>query len=101
MPHNKDLKKALHTLADSLNIRDHVFFLGTRTDIPELYATFDIFALSSFSEGTSVTLLEAMGAGVPIVATKVGGNPEIVKDHETGYLVPNDDEHAMAERTQL
>lgn len=89
---------SLQLLAKSLGIDDKTIFLGARSDIPELLQVFDIFALSSFSEGTSVTLLEAMGAGLPIVATKVGGNPEVVQDRETGYLVQSDKDQEMAER---
>ena len=86
----------LKTLAESLGIMNNTTFLGARRDVPELLQTFDVFALSSFSEGTSVTLLEAMGASIPIVATRVGGNPEVVQDRETGYLVQSDDEQDMA-----
>ncbi|RQW01380.1 glycosyltransferase [candidate division KSB1 bacterium] len=89
-------EQSLKTLASALGISDHTIFLGARQDVAELLHVFDIFALSSFTEGTSVTLLEAMGAGIPIVATNVGGNPEVVEDQKTGYLVPNDNDQVMA-----
>lgn len=89
-------KHSLKTLARSLEISDHTIFLGARQDVAELLHVFDIFALSSFTEGTSVTLLEAMSAGVPVVATSVGGNPEVVEDQKTGYLTPNDNDQVMA-----
>ncbi len=88
----------LEELTASLGIAAHVKFLGARQDISELLQTFDVFALSSFSEGTSVTLLEAMGVGVPIVATNVGGNPEVVSDGETGFLVESDNADDMANK---
>lgn len=73
-------------------------FLGLRDDLAEIYPLMEVFLLSSLTEGISVTLLEAMAAGVPAVATEVGGNPEIVVDGITGYLVPLNDEARMAER---
>ncbi|GAK51424.1 glycosyl transferase, group 1 [Candidatus Moduliflexus flocculans] len=88
----------LKELTASLGIVAHVRFLGARQDISELLQTFDVFALSSFSEGTSVTLLEAMGVGVPIVATNVGGNPEVISDGETGFLVESDNADDMANK---
>lgn len=89
-------ERKLKTLADSTDVVDKTIFLGARSDVAELLHIFDVFALSSFSEGTSVTLLEAMGAGLPIVATRVGGNPEVIKDQESGYLVENDNDQEMA-----
>ena len=86
----------LEELTQTLGLAAHVAFLGARQDISELLQTFDVFALSSFSEGTSVTLLEAMGVGVPIVATNVGGNPEVISDGETGLLVESGNAHDMA-----
>jgi glycosyltransferase involved in cell wall biosynthesis len=87
----------LKALTESLGISDKTVFLGARKDIPELLHIFDVFALPSLSEGMSVTLIEAMGAGVPVVATRVGGNPEVVKDQETGYLVESDNDQEMAD----
>lgn len=89
-------KKRLESLAELFGISGQALFLGARNDVPELLHIFDVSVLSSFSEGMSVTLLEAMGAGIPIVATNVGGNPEVVKDQETGYLVPNNNDQEMA-----
>lgn len=65
-----------------------VQFLGIRSDVEELLPLLDLFALSSTSEGTSISILEAMGAGIPVVATRVGGNPGIISHGETGLLVP-------------
>jgi glycosyltransferase involved in cell wall biosynthesis len=71
--------------------------LGARADIPDLLAGFDVFALSSSTEGMSIALLEAMAAGCPIVVTAVGGNTELIEDEVTGLVVPPDDEPALRE----
>lgn len=89
---------ALKDLAESLEIHDRVLFLGARQDIPSLLQIVDVFALPSFSEGMSAALIESMAAGVPIVATDVGGNSEVVEHNVTGYLIPDNDETAMADR---
>ena len=70
-------------------------FLGQRADIAELLAGFDVFALSSSTEGLSIALLEAMAAGCPIVVTDVGGNTELIQHEVTGLVVPPDDEPAL------
>lgn len=78
-------------------IEDAVFFLGTRTDVPELYRAMDVFALSSLWEGGPITLLEAMASGLPVVATPVGFVPEVVRDGMNGFLVPLRDPAMLAE----
>jgi sugar transferase (PEP-CTERM/EpsH1 system associated) len=65
-----------------------VKLLGARRDIPELLKLMDVFVLSSLSEGLSISLIEAMASEVPVVVTNVGGNPEVVIDKVTGFLVP-------------
>lgn len=82
------LRDDLELFAKELNISDKVLFTGFRSDIPALLNIFDIFVLSSTREGTSLTLIEAMGAGLPIVATDVGGNSNVLDDKKTGLLVP-------------
>ena len=77
--------------------RGVVELLGERDDVPEQLAASDVFALASRSEGMPVSVLEAMAAGLPVVATAVGGIPELVVDGETGLLVPASDEGALAE----
>jgi len=72
-----------------------VQFLGNRSDVPALLASFDVFALSSSTEGMSIALLEAMAAGCPIVVTAVGGNTELIEHEVTGLVVPPDDESAL------
>jgi glycosyltransferase involved in cell wall biosynthesis len=91
------LRDSLVQQVRDLQLKEHVMFLGFRKDIPELLAMIDLFVLSSFTEGISLTLLEAMASGKPVVATMAGGNPEVVVDRQTGYLVPAGDESSMAE----
>jgi glycosyltransferase involved in cell wall biosynthesis len=79
---------ALKQLTSELSLEQHVHFLGEVRDIPDLLAQASLFVLPSLTEGISLTLLEAMARGLPIVATRVGGNPEIVEEGETGLLVP-------------
>jgi sugar transferase (PEP-CTERM/EpsH1 system associated) len=76
---------------------DLAWLPGERSDIPECMRAFDLFVLPSLNEGISNTILEAMATGLPVVATRVGGNPELVQDRQTGWLVPPDDPAAMAE----
>ena len=71
---------------------DTTIFLGDRQDVPDILRDTDVFALTSLNEGISNTILEAMATGLPVVATRVGGNPELVVPEETGVLVdPGDD----------
>jgi glycosyltransferase involved in cell wall biosynthesis len=81
------LKAELTELAAAEGIADQVLFLGDRSDIHELLPGLDLFVMSSVTEGYSITLLEACAAGLPIVATKVGGNAEIVREGVNGHLV--------------
>ena len=88
----------LRSLVRRLKLEDRVIFAGFRTDIDRCYEALDVSALTSQSEGLSLTLLESMSHGLPVVATRVGGNPEVVVDGETGYLVEPDDEEMLADR---
>jgi glycosyltransferase involved in cell wall biosynthesis len=74
-------------LSRDLGLGERVRFLGEVRDIPALLACASLFVLPSLTEGISLTLLEAMARGLPVVATRVGGNPEVVVDGETGLLV--------------
>lgn len=78
-------------------IGDITWLAGARSDVPEVMRALDIFALPSQAEGISNTILEAMASGLPVVATEVGGNAELVVEGETGALVPAQDPHAMAQ----
>jgi glycosyltransferase involved in cell wall biosynthesis len=81
---------------ESLGLAGHVRLAGERRDVPELLAGADVFALPSASEGMPVSVLEAMAAGLPVVASRVGGVPEQVADGETGLLVRPGDPHELA-----
>lgn len=91
-----EIRAELEDDVADLGIGGGVTFLGNRHDVPALLRRFDVFVLSSYSEGLSITLLEAMAAGRPIVATDVGGNPEVVEDGKTGLVVPVRDPGALA-----
>ena len=78
----------LEALARERGLSDRVRFLGAIPDAARLFGALDLFALSSRSEGTPMVLLEAMGAGVPVVATAVGGVPNVVEDGVSGWIVP-------------
>ena len=82
-------RAALAAAADALGLADSVIFTGYRSDVRALMPAFDVYLNCSTYEGVSLTILEAMAAGLPVVATPVGGNPEVVVDHETGYLIPS------------
>lgn len=86
----------LEQLTDELKLRDHVEFLGERKDVPELLSQAGFFVTASLTEGISLTLLEAMAVGLPVVATSVGGNSEIVDPALTGRLVPPADPEQLA-----
>jgi len=90
------LRTELEGLTANLQLQNHIKFLGARTDISELLSVLDVFVLCSFSEGLSLTLIEACAAGKPIVATNVGGNPEIVGHAINGLLVPSDQPETLA-----
>ena len=83
-------------LSDELGLRDAVRWLGVRSDMPNLMAAVDIVVLSSDWEGLGLVVMEAAMAGRPVVATAVGGVPEIVEHQVTGSLVPQGDEQALA-----
>jgi len=89
-------RPALEALAEDLGVADRVRFLGAIPDAARLAGGFDLFVLSSRSEGTPMALLEAMGAGVPAVAAAVGGVPDVVSDPSEGWLVPPVDPTALA-----
>lgn len=87
----------LEQLAADLGVGTVVRFLGEVRDVPALLAGSRVFVLPSRSEGISLTILEAMASGLPVVTTRVGGNPEVVVDGETGYLIPGDDPSSLAD----
>ena len=88
---------ALVRLAESLDVADHVVFAGHRPNRPNPHQLFDVSVLCSRHEGFPNTLVEAMAAGRPVVATRVGGVPDAVVDGETGVLVPPGDAGVLAD----
>jgi L-malate glycosyltransferase len=90
------LRGDLEALVRRLEIDGRVRFLGVRSDVPDLLRVADVFALTSVSEAASLTILEAMASRLPVVATAVGGNSEIVRNEVEGLLVPRGDAPAVA-----
>lgn len=92
-----ELRADLEQQVAALGLRPVVHFLGWRQDLPAIYADLNLVALTSRNEGTPVTLIEAQASGCPVVATAVGGVPDIVADGQTGYLVPSGNAQLLAE----
>jgi glycosyltransferase involved in cell wall biosynthesis len=93
-----ELRGELERLAADRGIADRILFTGPREDIPELLASFELFACPSLFEGLCLAVIEAQAAGVPVVATPVGGIRETVEDGVTGFLVTPADSASLAER---
>lgn len=91
------LRAALTDQAERLGLGEHVRFTGERADVPALLAAADLFVLPSVSEGMPISILEAMAAGRAVVATRVGGVPELIEEGQTGLVVPARDAGALAE----
>ena len=96
-----DRELELHRLATSLGIAAGVQFLGNRADVPALLPAFDAFALSSVHEGVPIAVIEAMAAGLPVVATDCGSLRDMVADGEQGYVVPVGSSELLADRLAL
>ncbi len=90
-------RSAAEAEARRLGLEDRVVFAGLRRDVPEILPGLDALVFSSLREGLSMAMLEAMAAGVPVVATAVGGTPELITHGTTGLLVPPDRPDALAE----
>jgi sugar transferase (PEP-CTERM/EpsH1 system associated) len=91
------LREPCRRLLEQANAAELAWLPGEREDIPELMRSLDLFALPSTAEGLSNTILEAMASGLPVAATRVGGNSELVDHGHTGLLTPPGDEQALAE----
>lgn len=90
------VQSKLRDLCLEAGIEKLVWFAGERQDIASIMQTLDLFVLPSINEGISNTILEAMASGLPVIATNVGGNPELVKNNQTGYLVSKQNPIEMA-----
>ena len=96
-----DDRERLERLAHGRGLARSVLFLGYQEDVARWYAACDAIVLTSANEGTPVTLIESLAAGRPVVATRVGGVPDVVEEGVTGFLVRPGDTHAIAERLAL
>lgn len=92
-----ELANSLKELAQHLKIAGHVVFTGPRSDIEELLGCMDLFVLASLWEGLPTVILESMASGVPVVATDIPGNREIIQDQVNGWLVPPNNPEALAD----
>ncbi len=92
-----ELRPALERQIKEHHLEKHVLLAGFRLDVLSLHKAFDVFVMSSITEGLGTSLLDAMAAAKPIVATTAGGIPEVVVDGDTGFLVPPRDHEAMAD----
>ena len=96
-----DDRERLEQRAHDLGLARSCLFVGYQEDVAPWYAICDAVVLTSASEGTPVTIIEALAAGRPVVATRVGGVPDVVEEGETGFLVRPRDTHALAERLEI
>jgi glycosyltransferase involved in cell wall biosynthesis len=92
-----ELRASLESLVSSLNLSDAVTFTGWLRDLPPVYATLDVNVISSLNEGTPVSVIESLAAGCPVVATAVGGLPDLLDHGQLGALVPSGDAQALAD----
>lgn len=86
----------INKMIADMELGEIVKLVGFRNNAASLINGFDLFILPSFSEGISLALLEAMAMGIPVIATDVGGNPEVVINGQTGWMVPSNNEHVLA-----
>ena len=91
------LKSDIEREIQAAQLEGQVWLPGARDDIAEILRALDIFVLPSLGEGISNTILEAMASGLPVIATRIGGNPELVVENTTGVLVPTANPEAMAQ----
>jgi sugar transferase (PEP-CTERM/EpsH1 system associated) len=96
-PHEEKLRMR----AKEMNISDNVMFLGDKDDVPQYYNCMDIYILSSIAEGISNTILEAMACGLPVIATHIGGTPELIDDNETGFLFSPGDYAGLSQKISV
>jgi sugar transferase (PEP-CTERM/EpsH1 system associated) len=90
------LRERVRALLANAGVEQLAWLPGEREDVPRMMRSFDLFVLPSLAEGISNTILEAMASGLPVLATDVGGNPELIEPGVTGSLVPRNDPASMA-----
>lgn len=95
------LDNELRDLTKELDVENQVKFLGFRKDISELMNIADLFAFPSYREGLSLSLMEAMASGMPVVCSKIRGNTDLIEDGKGGYLIDNSDELRYAQYVEL
>jgi glycosyltransferase involved in cell wall biosynthesis len=95
-----ELENTVREQVAQLGLENRVCFLGIRSDVADILRASDVFVLSSRWEGNPMSVMEAMAAGLPVVSTAVGGVPELVREGETGLLVPSEDTGALAQAIQ-
>lgn len=89
--------ESLVCAANTLRVADRVHFLGARDDVPDLMRSFDLLVVNSRTEAFPLTVLEGLASGIAVLATKVGGTPEMITHNETGWLVPPRDNASLAQ----
>ncbi len=96
----KDRKKII-SISKELNISDRIMFTGFRYDIPELLSFLDIYVHSAENEGLGTSIIEAMGMGLPVIATEAGGIPEIIENNKNGFLCKIKDGKDLADKMEI
>ena len=96
-----ECRESLLRQAESMHISEYIRFVGWQLNVDRVYAASDVIVLTSLNEGTPVSLIEAMAAARPVVATNVGGVVDVVSHGRTGFLVPSNDPIAMSERVMI
>jgi len=94
------MRELIEQRINEAGITELVCMTGSRNDVSELMAALDVFVLPSKAEGVSNTILEAMATALPVIATDVGGNAQLVVDNETGFIIPSEEVSALADRLQ-
>jgi glycosyltransferase involved in cell wall biosynthesis len=94
------MREELRAEVARLNLEDHVIFTGFRKDMPDVYALSDMMVNASSIEGLPMTILEGMASNVPVIATPVGGTPDVIKDNVTGLLFAAQDVAALKTRIE-
>ncbi|MBK8187807.1 MAG: glycosyltransferase family 4 protein [Cellvibrio sp.] len=97
----KELMNKLSHQMQTLEIEKQIDFIGFYDNTPEFLAQLDMFVLSSSSEGFSIATIEAMAAGLPVIATRCGGPEEILEHRKTGYLIPTESPDELAAAIEL